>query len=521
MYKSLLLALIAFLLGGFFSSAQSLDSTMWVTNGTVHAITRDSNTIYLAGSFDYVHANTGGGATLNLSDGKLSNPVRYPHINGIVRTSVPDGKGGWYIGGNFTRVQGVERLGVAHILADNSLDLFWSVEIEPGYNDGNLDGGIYCMVLSGNTLYLGGSFSKVGGTVRNYLAALEASTGRVTDWAPQVASYTYMFVIRSLAVSKQIVYVGGNFHSISGVARSNIAAVDATTGDVLPWNPTADNEVWSLLVRETTVYAGGQFNNIGGQNRNYLAALDAVSGGATPWAPWVGAASFSDRYRLHVSAMALHNNLLYIGGDLSTDAEFNTIRALDVVSGQTRWYKKVNNILFKLTVVNNTLYIGGNFTKIDYATLHSDGYEKEGLPRSGLASIDLTTNQITPWNPSSSSAIFCMSIEGDKIYVGGSGLQVNRQSRKGIAAFNALTGEVTDWVPEVNIKGGIRTLAVTGSDVWVGGQFESPDARQVKNLVAFDKRTGQLKPWNTATDSTVSTMAVDRENVFLGVFLPK
>jgi uncharacterized repeat protein (TIGR01451 family) len=521
MYKSLLSTLIAFLTGCFVANAQSLDSTMWVTNGIVHAIARDSNTIYLAGSFDYVYANTGGGATINLSDGKLSNPGRYPHINGIVRTSVPDGKGGWYIGGNFTRVQGIERLGVAHILADNSLDLFWNVKIEPSYNDGNLDGGIYCMVLSGNTLYLGGSFSKVGGYVRNYLAALEASTGRVTNWAPQVASYTYMFVIRSLAVSGQVVYVGGNFHSISGAARSNIAAVDATRGDVLPWNPTADNEVWSLLATENTVYAGGQFNKIGGQNRNYLAALDAVSGGATPWAPWVGVASFSDRYRLHVSAMALHDNLLYVGGDLSTDAESNTIRALDVVSGQTKWYKKVNNILFKLEVVNNTLYVGGNFTKIDYATLHSDGYEKEGLPRSGLASIDLATDQVTAWHPSSSSVIFCMSIEGDKMYVGGSGLQVNRQSRKGIAAFNALTGEVTDWVPEVNIRGGIRTLAVTGSDVWVGGKFDSPDARQVKNLVAFDKRTGQLRPWNTATDSTVSTMAVDRENVFLGGFFTK
>src|SRR3712207_1113913 len=111
--------------------AQELDSTMWVVDGTVSAIVRDSNTIFLGGNFNYVYPNTGGGATINLSDGRLSNEDRFPQVNGVVYVSLPDGKGGWFIGGNFTMVYGIKRIGLAHILADNSLDTNWNPDIQP------------------------------------------------------------------------------------------------------------------------------------------------------------------------------------------------------------------------------------------------------------------------------------------------------------------------------------------------------------------------------------------------------
>src|SRR5207247_1985017 len=92
--------------------------------------------------------------------------------------------------------------------------------------------------------------------------------------------------VRALVVSWSTVYVGGNFSMIGGLARDNIAALDATNGNAIaPWNPGANSGVLALAVSGSTVYAGGGFWTIGGQPRQFVAALDATTGAATPWDP--------------------------------------------------------------------------------------------------------------------------------------------------------------------------------------------------------------------------------------------
>jgi len=59
------------------------------------------------------------------------------------------------------------------------------------------------------------------------------------------------------------VYAGGAFTSIGGRPRNCIAALDATTGAVTDWNPDADGVVWSLAASASTIYAGGGFARMG------------------------------------------------------------------------------------------------------------------------------------------------------------------------------------------------------------------------------------------------------------------
>ena len=47
--------------------------------------------------------------------------VQYLSINGRVRVVVSDGNGGWYIGGDFTKIDGFERNRLAHINALSKL----------------------------------------------------------------------------------------------------------------------------------------------------------------------------------------------------------------------------------------------------------------------------------------------------------------------------------------------------------------------------------------------------------------
>ncbi len=107
----------------------------------------------------------------------------------------------------------------------------------PAYNTWVTSGAVHAMVNYNGIVYIGGSFNKVGPVggpmqTRNHIAAIDADTGRATAWNPNANGIIY-----SLAISGNTVYVGGTFTSIGGQTRNSIAALDATTGAATAWNP--------------------------------------------------------------------------------------------------------------------------------------------------------------------------------------------------------------------------------------------------------------------------------------------
>jgi hypothetical protein len=190
---------------------------------------------------------------------------------------------------------------------------------------------VFALASSGSTVYVGGSFSALGSTQRRNIAAVRHVPGTPGTVLPFDGDADGP--VRALAVAGSTVYLGGLFTTLNGslashlAPRRNLGAVDSATGDALPWDPDADGAVNTLAVGAGTVFAGGDFANVNHTTpRQRLAAFDDLDGTARPWAPAADAT---------VRALAVNGASVFAGGDFAnvSAAPRPGIAELDAQSG--------------------------------------------------------------------------------------------------------------------------------------------------------------------------------------------
>ncbi len=109
------------------SGGGTAPSPLWRPDGTVYAIEKKGNTLYIGGSFTRIGPSTGYGVPVDSTSGSLAYgikdilPVDNITAAGSIKAAVADGAGGWYIGGAFDRVGSATRNNIARINADGSL----------------------------------------------------------------------------------------------------------------------------------------------------------------------------------------------------------------------------------------------------------------------------------------------------------------------------------------------------------------------------------------------------------------
>src|SRR5262249_55177128 len=158
--------------------------------------------------------------------------------------------------GKFNVAGGFLRTNLVHVRSDRTVDPNWS-PIMTG-------GGVYTMLLTNGTLYVGGGFTNANGQARNRLAAVDSVTGALKPWNPNAGAS-----VRTMALNSTNLYIGGEFTTLGGQTRNRIAAVDLIAGQPTAWNPGAGDWVYAMTISAGHLYVGGYFTSMNSQSRGY------------------------------------------------------------------------------------------------------------------------------------------------------------------------------------------------------------------------------------------------------------
>jgi len=172
----------------------------------------------------------------------------------------------------------------------------------------------------------------------------------------------------ALATSNDRVYLGGVFEAIeddSGVHnRANVASVNESTGQVLPFAPELNGAVDALVAQGDSLYVGGRFTSVNGVSRRYLVKVNAVTGAVDQ--------AFNARLPGRVHDLAISRGMLFASGafganllalDLNTGANTGYVN-LDISGEQPNAWGTTAVYQFAIDPAGSRLVGVGNFTTV-------------------------------------------------------------------------------------------------------------------------------------------------------------
>ena len=286
------------------------------------------------------------------------------------------------------------------------------------------------MVRSGNVVYLGGSFTSLtnpanGAQVtRSRVAAINATTGVPLAWNPGANG-----LVDAIAVAPDgTVYLGGDFTSVAGRTATRLAAVTPGGAPVAGFGASADNTVHDLYADASSLYVGGRFQSVNGTSRPRLVRLDRSSGALTDFnARVVGG-------RVDTVAPAADGQALLLGGTFST------------VGGQPR--------AFAASVARSTGAVTGwravapcgSCPVIDIVASGASVYAAVGGPGGRAVAWNAGTGALR-WSRSADGNVQAVDVEAGVVVLRRAlrpGLR--RHPRHQLAALDASNGALLDYI---------------------------------------------------------------------------
>ncbi len=488
------------------AAASDTPDETWVANGDVNSVFRAGGRIYLGGNFDQVGPATGSGVPLDPTTGARA--ASFPKVNGPVFVTVPDGAGGWYIGGDFTRVGDRSRHNAARILADGTV----------GAWNPNVDQAVRAILLppvgSANVAWIGGDFTVVNNAPTPMAARGLAATNLFSGegvWGIPGSSAGSVWAL-ALSADRSRLLAGGDFTFLGGASRSRLAAVNPSSGAVDPaFNPGADGAVRALVTApDGRIFAGGDFTRFAGRATPRLAALAGASGAADP--TWQVTADG----RVSALALSADGTRLYVGGDFASIGGAARRRLAALATGgagtvDPAWDPGADVAIRAVALSPDgvRLYAGGGDDNDDPALT--------GAPRRLLAAIDAGTGAVDPgFDPRPGAAPMALATSATAVYAGGQFTSVNGLRRANLAALDAASGALdTGFVADTN--GAVMVVTSDGVGLYAGGVFSTVNGVTRRRLARLDAATGAVVTgWEATASAEVQSLTLAGDRLYVG-----
>lgn len=287
-----------------------------------------------------------------------------------------------------------------------------------------LNGEVYQILSAGDgqTVWVAGGFSSVNGQTVRSLVKLNLSTGqRVASFNPPAFGGR----IQDMALRNGRLYLTGRFPTVAGQPQTLLAAVNSVTGANVPSvkltfadprNGGSLNIYASDVTPDgNTLIAVGNFQTVAGQTRIQIAKIDLSTGGAV-LANWNtnrfgnDCNSVFDTYMRDVEFSPDGSYFVAVStGSYSSTFLCDVAARFDTSSSSLAadpvWTNySGGDTLTAVAVTDAAVYVGGHqrWMNNPYA---ADNVGAGAVEREGLAAVDPRSGALLPWNPTRTRGI--------------------------------------------------------------------------------------------------------------------
>lgn len=310
--------------------------TPWVLDGEVTEIVQVGDVLVAGGTFTRVSDPMDGRRytrrnlfAFDATTGMVSRTFA-PTLDGAVQQLLPGPTDHTvYVAGDFTKVN---RKGPPHL---QLLDVDTGVAV-PSFRAPATNGSIRTLeLLPGNRLFVGGSFTKVGGARHGQLASLDATTGAPSPFLDLTVAGRHNTTgsgakgsvgARASGVTPDgdRLVVIGNFRTVAGHRRDQVVMIDltgtraavATTWATRQYAPICSPRAFDSYLRDVEMAPDGSFFVVaatGGHHRGTLcdtaARFETYARGTAQTATWTSASGGDTLWGVEITRAAV-----YVGG---------------------------------------------------------------------------------------------------------------------------------------------------------------------------------------------------------------
>ena len=304
------------------------------------------------------------------------------------------------------------------------------------------------------------------------------------------------------------IIIGGDFTSVGGAARSNLARFRPDGTLDASWNASTNGPVNALALDASgNLFVGGLFDDASGQGRFCLAKFSAAGAVDVAWTAWADAP---------VLAVAVADDSVFIGGyflSVATEPRSRLAKLSATGAGalDESWVVPANNRVIALQAgASGTLYAAGAFTSIGDA---NTSYLAK-ISTSGAGEVDAT------WAPAPDDWVMALAIDGDAVYAAGYFTSIGGQVRGHLARIAAVGDGTADpvWAPTLD---NVPYAVAIGTDdsVYAGGFFHEVNgvARAHVAKVSAEGAGDVVTDWDASTDGRVFAVQDDGQGrVYVG-----